>query len=66
MGTAEQLERAVRELPEEELRRFREWFHEFEEELWDRQIERDHAAGKLDALIEEGLADQRAGRTRTL
>lgn len=51
--TLEELERAVSELPPEELRRFREWFAEFEAERWDRQIERDLRAGRLDSLVEE-------------
>jgi len=64
--TVEELERAVSELPPEELRRFREWFAEFEAERWDRQIERDLRAGRLDSLVEEARAEHRSGRTRPL
>lgn len=39
---------------------------EHEEVRWDRQIEADSAAGKLDSLIEEGLAEDRAGTTAPL
>ncbi len=66
MRSLEDLKQTVRELSGEELREFREWFLDFDEEVWDRQIERDAAAGKLDALVERALADQRAGRTRPL
>jgi hypothetical protein len=33
---------------------------------WDRQLEADAAAGRLDALAEEALSEHRAGRTRSL
>ena len=57
---------AVRQLTPEKLAEFREWFAEFDAQLWDRQIERDAAAGKLDALAEEALAEHRAGLTRDM
>lgn len=53
--TLEDIERAVRELSAEDLRAFREWFAELDAELWDRQIERDAAEGRLNGLIEEAL-----------
>ena len=64
--SVEELERAVSELPPEDLRRFREWFAEFEADFWDRQIERDLRAGRLDALVEEARTEHRSGRTRPL
>lgn len=66
MSRVEEIERAVRQLPPQDLREFREWFQRFEDELWDRQIERDVAAGRLDTLGEEALAELREGRTRPL
>jgi hypothetical protein len=66
MSSVEEIEQAVSELTPDDLRRFREWFAEFDAELWDRQIERDVAAGRLDALIEEARAEHRSGRTRPL
>jgi hypothetical protein len=38
------------------------WFAEFDAARWDRQIEEDVAAGRLDALAEEALNDLRQGR----
>ena len=35
-------------------------------EAWDRQLEEDVKAGKLDQLAEEALADLRAGRCTNL
>jgi len=66
MSSVEEIERAVSELPPEDLRRFREWFAEFDAELWDRQIEHDLKAGRLDALVEEARTEHRTDRTRPL
>jgi hypothetical protein len=66
MSDVADLERAVRQLSASELREFREWFIEFDAELWDRQIERDVAAGRLDGHAEEALAEHRRKRTRRL
>ena len=62
MSTIEQIEDAVRRLSSEELAEFRTWFAEFDGVLWDRQIEEDVAAGRLDAVAEEALSDLREGR----
>ena len=35
-------------------------------EAWDRQIEADSAAGRLDALMEESMAEHQAGESRGL
>ena len=53
MSKLEQIESQISSLSAEELARFREWFAEFDAEAWDRQIERDLAAGKFDDLIAE-------------
>jgi hypothetical protein len=66
MSTINEIERAVTELSPAELARFRTWFLEFDARAWDRQIEADVAAGRLDSLADEALADLRAGRTRPL
>jgi hypothetical protein len=50
MTKVEQLEMAVTSLPEEEYVQFRRWFLERDWEKWDREIEADSMAGKLDFL----------------
>jgi hypothetical protein len=57
MTEVEQLEKRIRDLSPEQLARFRAWFTEFDAQVWDRQIEADLKAGKLDRLIEEARAD---------
>jgi hypothetical protein len=62
MSTIEEIEDAVRRLSSKELATFRAWFAQFDAAAWDRQIEDDVAAGRLDALAEEALNDLREGR----
>ena len=66
MSTIHEIEDAVSNLSSEEHSRFREWFFEFDVRVWDRQLEADVAAGRLNELADEALAEHRAGRTRPL
>jgi len=66
MGKIEKIEQEVQALSPEELAQFRAWFLEFDWAVWDRQIERDVGAGKLDALAEKALRDHASGRTTPL
>jgi hypothetical protein len=61
--SAVELKKAVTELSPEEFKAFRHWFADYDMAQWDKQIERDSAAGKLDRLMEEAMEDYRAGRT---
>jgi hypothetical protein len=62
MGTLAEIERAVVALDQEKLAAFRAWFSKYDADNWDRRIEADVAAGRLDALASEALADLREGR----
>ena len=66
MGAIEKLELLVKSLSPQELAKFREWFAEFDAQIWDRQIEADAAAGKLDRIIDESMAEHRANKSRPL
>ncbi|CDX20709.1 hypothetical protein LCM4577_28915 [Mesorhizobium sp. LCM 4577] len=66
MTKLEQIEKSVAELSPEELKAFAAWFEALQADLWDKQIEADARAGRLDKLAEQALADHRAGRTRPL
>jgi len=66
MTTAEDIEKAVEQLPRRELARFRAWFEAFDAAQFDAAIERDIRAGKLDGHADEALAAHRAGRSRDL
>lgn len=66
MKKLEKLEQEIQSLTPEEAAAFRAWFLEFDWAQWDRQLERDVEAGKLDALADEALHDLEAGRTTQL
>ena len=66
MTKLEQIEKSVAELSEEELKAFAKWFEELQADLWDRQIEADAKAGRLDKLVAEAKAEIAAGKTRPL
>ena len=66
MTTVETIESQVKKLSPSELRQFREWFIEFDSDAWDRQIEQDAAAGKLDELAAEALDDYARGRAKEI
>ncbi|HEY0143961.1 MAG TPA: hypothetical protein VGF48_23950 [Thermoanaerobaculia bacterium] len=63
MTKVEALEREVEQLTPEELAVFRDWFTEYDWEAWDRQLESDVAAGKLDKFAAEALAELERGET---
>lgn len=54
------LEQQVANLDDREFRRFASWFAAYEEKVWDRQIEADAQAGRLDFLIAEARAEKKA------
>jgi hypothetical protein len=66
MTNLEKLEKHVRALTPEELRKFRAWFAEFDARAWDEQIEADSKAGKLDALASEARAEHKVRKTREI
>jgi NAD-dependent DNA ligase len=66
MITVEEIKKAIASLPEKECVSLREWFSEKDWEKWDKKIEKDSKAGKLDFLIEEALNEKKIGRLRDL
>jgi len=60
------LKKAISELPPTELAKLAAWFEEFLADQWDRQIEADAAAGKLDRLADAADEDFEAGRCTEL
>jgi hypothetical protein len=64
--TVEDLEKAVAKLPPDQLAKFRVWFEEFDAAQFDRKIERDAKAGKIDKLADQAIGDVRTGRAREI
>jgi hypothetical protein len=50
MVTLSEIEAAIRQLPEGDIRQLAAWIQEYLDDRWDRQIERDLKSGKLDSL----------------
>ena len=66
MTEIEKIEKRIEGLSPEELAKFRSWFIEFDARAWDRQIEADSKAGKLDRLANSALADYKSGRSKEI
>jgi hypothetical protein len=62
----QELETAVAHLPEKDLAAFARWFEDYLADAWDRQIEADIRAGRLDEAGRRADADFEAGRCKPL
>jgi hypothetical protein len=62
----DELETAVANLPAVELATFARWFEEYLADAWDRRIEADIRAGRLDEAGRRADADFEAGRCKPL
>ena len=58
MQKMKEIQNAILALPETEYIELRQWFSELDWKKWDRQIEADSKAGKLDFLISEAYKDK--------
>jgi hypothetical protein len=66
MTTLEDIKKAATRLSPDELGRLQNWLEELQATHFDKQIDHDVHAGKLDWLAEEALAEHAAGKTRKL
>lgn len=66
MSEIEELENRVQSLSTEEFSKFRDWFFELENELWDKQIASDFRAGKFNQLIEKARMEFAQGKALEL
>ncbi len=64
MTQLEKLEQQVASLPATDYGEFRRWFLERDWEKWDREIEADWDAGKLDFLVKEAEEAKKGNRLR--
>jgi hypothetical protein len=62
----QELESAISRLPADELSAFARWFEEYMADAWDRRIENDVKAGRLDEAGRRADADFEAGRCKPL
>ena len=66
MAKVNELANEVQQLNRDELAEFRDWFRKYDSDEWDREIEQDVLAGKLDKLGNEAIAEHKAGRTKEI
>ncbi|HKO55404.1 MAG TPA: hypothetical protein VJ276_05960 [Thermoanaerobaculia bacterium] len=66
MTKVEAIEEQIKSLSDSELAELRDWLLEHDWTAWDRQIEADAQAGKLDKLFENARADHAAGKSMKL
>ncbi|MCM0593774.1 MAG: hypothetical protein KA716_27665 [Gloeotrichia echinulata DEX184] len=66
MGTLPEIEAAIKQLPENDIRQLAAWLEEYLEQIWDQQIEADLTSGKLDQLIVKVEADIAANKVRDI
>jgi len=63
MSTVTEIKAAFQQLPEREAWELADWVQAVMDDRWDRQIEADAKAGRLDQFIDEALDDLHQGRT---
>jgi hypothetical protein len=66
MSTLEQIEAAILTLPSNEFQQLKKWFADIDYQYWDEKLEKDIEAGKLDFLVEEAIAEFKAGHCREI
>ena len=66
MVSITEIQEAIRVLPETEFVRLRQWISELDWERWDRELEADAEAGRLDFLIAEARQAKERGSLRQL
>ncbi len=64
MSTVEEIERAIERLPSQDVTRLAGWLLKRDNEAWDRQMNEDAAAGKLEFLFDEAETERKAGTLR--
>ncbi len=58
MSKIEELKTEIERLPQEEFTELIRWLSEKDRERWDKEIEADSEAGKLDFLMREALEEK--------
>ncbi len=66
MSRLEKIQQAILALPEAEYKQLRHWFSELDWKKWDREIEADSDAGRLDFLTAEALEEKKKGTLKDL
>jgi hypothetical protein len=66
VSTVVEIEKALQTLPVEDARKVAGWLQSYLDDKWDKQIDADIDAGRLDKIWEQAKADIAAGRVKPL
>ncbi|MCC5598983.1 hypothetical protein [Nostoc favosum] len=66
MNSLPEIEAAIMQLSEDEIRDLSNWLQEYLNDAWDTQIETDAKSGRLDQLIQRAKSDIDANRVKPL
>ncbi|MGJ5627887.1 hypothetical protein [Nostoc sp. CALU 1950] len=66
MNSLPEIEAAILQLSEDEMRDLSNWLQEYLNDAWDKQIEADAKSGRLDQLIQRAKVDIEANRVKPL
>lgn len=66
MIALQELENEVKNLPKQDFSQFRNWFLDYENNKWDKEIEEDIYSGKLDDIMNNAKKDFQNGKYETL
>jgi len=66
MTKVQALQEEIEKLDHDEWAKLRAWFIERDWEEWDREIEEDAAAGRLDEIVNQAREEHRRGETKKL
>jgi len=64
--TVQEIEETIMQLSVDDLIKLSAWLEEYQARVWDRQIEEDLDAGRLDAILKEVEAEYDAGLAQPL
>jgi len=66
MSKIDQLKAEIERLPNEQIAEIFRWLAEKDWQRWDKEIEADSRAGKLDFLVREAREEKRTGKLKDL
>ncbi|MVM30234.1 hypothetical protein GO755_09325 [Spirosoma sp. HMF4905] len=64
--SVQEIETAITQLSDNEFWKLSDWLIDYRNQLWDKQIEEDVNAGRLDALLDEADEEYEKGLTKPL
>lgn len=64
--TVQEIEETIMQLPLDDLLELSAWLEEYQAQMWNRQIEEDLEAGRLDRVLKEVDAEYDAGLAQPL